>query len=412
MNGVTARVVSTVDRFSRRLPLSDRARRWIGPATLCALLGAPGFVSADTRVVFTVDVESNEAHALPDQIDTVCQDGSACGLMEIVRLLKERHWSGTFFLDVYEHRKWGETALRTIAVRLQDSGQDVGLHTHPHWAYDPARWGMNQYTLEEQTAIVGDGVRLLKSWTGRPVVSHRAGAYAADENTMIALERSGITVDSSVFWQYPNSRLDGLGLLRSFPSSYGRIAEIPVTVYRREERPRFLESIFAPVTAIRKIDPDWFVNETEMRGAVDAAFDAKLPVLVVFLHSFSLMSPAEGRPVPNRHAMEMLRATLDYISLKQATVVTMRDLSRLALPASTAAQDIVPAVALSAPWPRYGWHRVKASGGLQLSLAAAAALVLGGILIAMTRGRKRRGRGLGNPAAAHLSVRPSGVRSR
>ena len=395
MNGVTARAV-----------------RWIGPVTLCAVLCTPGIVSADTRVVFTIDVESTEAQKLPDQMDAVCTDGSPCGLMEIVRLLKERHWSGTFFLNVYEHKKWGETAMRRIAARLQAAGQEVGLHTHPHWAYDPARWGMNQYSLDEQTAIVGDGVRLLKSWTGQPVVSHRAGAYAADRNTLTALERNGIGIDSSVFWQIPNSRLDGLGLLRNLPSSYGRTLQIPVTVYQPEERPRFLGSIFAPVTAIRKIDPDWFVNETEMRAAVDAAFDAQLPVLVVFLHSFTLMTPADGQPVANRRSLEILRATLDYISLKQATVVTMRDLAGLALPRSSAEADIIPAVALSAPWPRYGWHRLKGSRRLQLTVGATAMLMLGSTVVFVARRRKGPLTGLRNPGAGHLAAKPSGVSSR
>jgi peptidoglycan/xylan/chitin deacetylase (PgdA/CDA1 family) len=390
--------------------ISKQVRCSIGLCVLCALLVVPALASADTRVVFTIDVESNDVFNLPSQVNAVCKGGSACGLDEIARLLNERHWSGTFFLNVYEHKQWGEKAMRNIAVRLQAAGQDVALHTHPHWAYDPRRWGMNQYTLEEQTAIVGQGVRLLTEWTGQPVLSHRAGAYAADENTMRALERNGIAVDSSVFWQYPNSRLDGLGLLRNLPSSYGRIAEIPVTVYRREERPRFLERAFAPVTAVRKIDPDWLVDETEMRGAIDAAFEAQLPVLVVFLHSFSFMTPGDGGPVANRHAIDMFRATLDYIASKRAPVVSMRDIAHLALPRSTADADVVPAVALSAPWHRYGWHRLKSSSGLRWSVGASAALFFAAAIVLILRRRRAFRDGRGNPNAALLPA--SGARSR
>ena len=146
------------------------AWRLIAAGVVCALLAVPASAaSGKTLVVFTVDVESNETFQLPDQLDAMCKDGSACGLMEIARLLEERGWSGTFFLNVFEHRQWGETTMRNLAVRLQAAGQDVALHTHPQWGYDPARSFMNQYSLDEQTAIVRDGVRLLQTWTGRPV---------------------------------------------------------------------------------------------------------------------------------------------------------------------------------------------------------------------------------------------------
>jgi hypothetical protein len=193
---------------------------------------------AATRVILTVDVESIDAHSLPDQVDTVCQDGSACGLMEIARMQRERKLSGTFFLNVYEHRRWGEGKMREIVEKLQASGQDVALHTHPQWAYDQKRNGMHQYSLEEQTSIIRDGVRLLSAWSGHPVVAHRAGDYAADQRTLKALETNGLRVDSSLFWGHPHSQLTELGLPRNLPSSWGKLLQIPVTVYERKERPR------------------------------------------------------------------------------------------------------------------------------------------------------------------------------
>lgn len=78
------------------------------------ILCAPTSVRAAPRVFFTIDVESNEMFTLPEQVDAVCKDGSACGLMEIVRMLQERGWAGTFFLNVYEYRRWEEAAMRDI----------------------------------------------------------------------------------------------------------------------------------------------------------------------------------------------------------------------------------------------------------------------------------------------------------
>ena len=96
-----------------------RRRRLLRPAwclialtVVTIVLGGPAGASPGTLVVFTIDVESNEAFTLPDQIDAVCKNGTACGLMEIVRLLEQRHWSGTFFLNVYKtHEEVGRGDL-------------------------------------------------------------------------------------------------------------------------------------------------------------------------------------------------------------------------------------------------------------------------------------------------------------
>jgi peptidoglycan/xylan/chitin deacetylase (PgdA/CDA1 family) len=333
------------------------------------VLFARASASSNTRVVFTVDVESNSAFELPDQVDAVCKGGVPCGLMEIVRLLKERQWSGTFFLNVYEHQRWGETAMRNIAVGLQAADQDVALHTHPQWAYDPSRWAMHQYSLDEQTDIVRDGVRLLRRWTGRPVVAHRAGAYTADENTLVALERNGVLLDSSMFWQYPASRLDGLGLPRNLPSRHGSLVEVPVTAYQRVDRPTVLGETLTPLAVVRKIDPNWFVDAAEMKAAVDAAVTSDIPIVVVFLHSFSFMAgSAGGTPLADRHAIDIFRAMLDHIATKGLRVATMRELAQPgALPLQSSASDVVPRVTVSVPVHRYVWRRLKAS---RTSLAA------------------------------------------
>jgi hypothetical protein len=373
--------------------------RIIAATALWVLLaGGVSRASAGTKVVFTVDVESNELFPLPDQVDAVCAGGSQCGLMEIVRALNSRGWAGTFFLDVYEQKRWGEPMMRDLAARLQSGGQDVALHTHPQWAYDPARWAMHDYTLDEQTTIIRDGVRLLQSWTGRPVVAHRTGAYAADAHTFEALERNGILLDSSEFWQHANTRLDDLGLPRNFPSQRGRLTEIPVTAYVREDRPALFGAFFAPVEAVRKIDPNWIVNDDEMRSAVDAVVGSGSPVLVVMLHSFSFMAShaEEGGPRADGHALSEFRAIVDYVAEKHLPVVTMRQLAGepLDTPIATHA-DVVPRVPVSVDVSRYLWHRAKGSARTLVPAAGGAIFFAAVLLVVVRHRRARRGR-LGN----------------
>ena len=355
---------------------------------LAAVLLTVAPVSAQPNrpvVVFTIDVESNAVFRLPDQIDAVC-DRTACGLTEIVKMLDDHRWAGTFFLNVYEKSRWGEGAMRKLALRLQDAGQDIGLHTHPQDAYDFSRQGMREYSLEEQTTIVRDGVQLLERWTGLPVVSHRTGAYAADERTLRALERNGVLVDSSLFWRNPDSRLDGLGLPRNLPGRHGRLVQIPVTVYEREDRPDLFSSRFAPVRVVRKIDPDWFINEAEMRSAIDAAVDAQFPVIVVFLHSFSFMKPgADGQPVANRHSIDLFRAILDHVEARNLPVATMRELAAREFPSPSVEKDVVPRVAVSMDLTRYVWSRIKAADRVTLGTHAVMVLAGIGLLFATAR---------------------------
>lgn len=367
-----------------------------------------------TLVVFTIDVESNDTFRLPDQIDAVCTDGSACGLMEIARLLTERRWSGTFFLNVYEHPKWGLTAMRNVAVRLQAAGQDVALHTHPETVFDSSRTEMFQYSLDEQTSIIRDGVQLLTKWTGRPVVAHRAGDYSADEHTLIALERNGVLLDSSMFWRHPHSGLDALGLPRNLPAWHGRVAEIPVTVYQREDRPKIFGAAFAPATAVRKIDPNWFVNGDEVRTAIDALVAADVPVIVVFLHSFSFLAAptAGGPPLADRHAIDMFRTIADHVASNDLPVVTMRELAGRELRLASRDNDVVPRVTVRVDFSRFVWRRIKASDRFSLSVEIGITLLATGAVFVLVRRRKANETRAREPGPGGASPAPSGVRSR
>jgi peptidoglycan/xylan/chitin deacetylase (PgdA/CDA1 family) len=347
---------------------------------------------AVTRVLFTIDVESNAVFALPQQVTTLCRNGVACGLMRVASMLKERGWAGTFFLNVYEHRRWGDAAMRNVTTKLQAAGQDVALHTHPQWAFDRSRNEMYQYNLKEQTEIIRAGVTLLSAWTGLPVVAHRAGDYSANEYTLEALKRNGLRVDSSLLSGNPHCRLTGLGLPRNLPSSLGHLTEIPVTVYEREERPRGFGDVFAPVMSVRKFDVNWFLNPEEARTAINRAVEADLPFLVIFLHSFSLLAGKEsgGVPVLNRRAVDIFRAILDQVANKRLPVVTMRDLAESgSLRATRRDKDVIPRVTVRMDLYRYLWHRVRADGTGALEVGAVVLLIIAGTaLLIMARWRK------------------------
>jgi hypothetical protein len=288
--------------------------------------------------------------------------------------------------------------MRRIAEELQSAGQDVGLHTHPQWAYDPARNGMDQYTLDEQTAIIRDGVRLLSEWTGRAVVAHRAGDYAADERTLEALRTNGIKVDSSLFFGRPSSALNELALPRNLVSSPGGMIEVPVSVYLRDERPRFLATHFPSVTSIRKVDCDWLEDEDTARAVIDSLVSADPQFIVVFLHSFSFTAGKEatGRAIENRHSRRILEAILDRVKEKGLEVVTMRDIAAAPPPITSARPDVLPIVTTKVPIYRYAWHWWhfhRTPGKRALALASGfAGLVVLAVIVVIVSGRMRRRR--------------------
>lgn len=352
---------------------------------------APAAGATRPRVIVTIDVESNEQYSLPEQVDAVCE-GTPCGVMEIARQLQARGWSGTFFLNVYEHTHWGADTLKDIARRLQNLGQDVELHTHPQDAYDRARWGMHQYSLDEQTAIVRDGVRLLESWIGQAVVAHRAGAYSANEDTLTAIERSGILLDSSVFWQNENNHFGSIPFLRNRPTLRGRLLEIPITVYERDDVPGWLTGFAPPSTSVRKIDADWLITESEMRSAIDQIVSSQPPTLVLFLHSFSLMSekPVGGKPLLDRHSVDMFGGMLDRVAAASLPVVSMRSLAVEDVVREATGDDVVPRVILPVSTSVYAWHWIKIVDRrvVIVGLALFAALIVWA-LVALARRREQ-----------------------
>lgn len=355
----------------------------------CAMLAAPAVI-ARPAVMVTVDVESFDTLPLPQQVNASCASGDACGLNRIMQMLEERHMKGTFFLNVYEHAKWGQDVLRGMTADMQRRGHDVALHTHPQWAYDAQRPYMYEYSAADQKRIIADGVRALQEWTGLPVVAHRAGAYSADRATIEALADSGVIFDSSLFLHHPRSRLNALGLPSNVPSMIGSVIEVPVTVYERHERPPFPGKLVPPHIAIGKLDVDSISTPEEAVAAFDAMVAADPPIIVLFLHSFSLMTVSAPEPATmpaDMQSMEIYRTLLDRIAAQELQVVTSRDVvtNRELAPMNRA--DKVPVVALVIPLQKYAVRMVRAWPIACAVFAVLSVAALSGLIIAWRRRR-------------------------
>jgi hypothetical protein len=149
--------------------------------------------------------------------------------------------------------------------------------------------------------------------------------------------------------------------------------------------------------SIRKIDPNWFADPNEATAAIDALAHEDVPLLVVFLHSFSLMKEGgeEGRPVLNRRSRDIFRAILVSVAEKRLPVMSMRDLTESkTVRVMGQYADVIPRVGISVGLHYYLWHRFRAAatGGATVSLAILPFLTTGGVLFVVWWRRRDRPR--------------------
>ena len=217
-------------------------------------------------------------------------DGQPAGATRIADICEDFGLRATFFVNVYEHSRIGERPLSDLCGKLVKRGHDVQIHTHPIWIDPQRREHMWQYSLNEQSNIIRTGMELIKQWTGRYPLAHRAGAYGLNLDTIEALRLNRIRIDSSMFLDHPNCKLVWS---RNAIVEQDGVLELPVTgFYRRRYRS------LGPI-AVRwgkrfiKSDLDWCSLE-ELVWFADWAEESDLRVINFFMHSYSLIRPQKG----------------------------------------------------------------------------------------------------------------------
>lgn len=169
-------------------------------------------------------------------------DGHAVGLQYQLSMLSKHGLKASFMVESLFSAvpEVGEQPLRDIVQAIMAAGHDVQLHPHPEWVpYVPdlnvphRSHLLSSYPLEEQAAIVRYATfRLEQAGAPRPV-AFRAGGFAANEDTLLALESCGIRYDSSYNRTYlgdkcllPQPRFVG------HLTDYNGVQELPVAVFQ------------------------------------------------------------------------------------------------------------------------------------------------------------------------------------
>jgi len=255
------------------------------------------------NVHLTFDIEvwcngwSNLDRAFPSAFDRYVYGRSVHGdyaLPKTLDILNRHGLRGVFFVEPLFAARFGLKPLQTIVQLIRNAGQEVQLHLHPEWtneALQPLiddcavkRQHLTHYTVDEQTALIGHGRRLLEAAGSGPVTAFRSGSFAANRDTYEALRRNTILLDTSLNRCHAISGPD----LRSqhsldAPFAIGGVTTFPVTVFRDgfgQDRP-------AQVGAC---------GAAELQQAVSSAHRHGHQHFVIVSHNFEMLRSGSTEP--------------------------------------------------------------------------------------------------------------------
>lgn len=243
------------------------------------LVAAPHVWAAPTMVMITVDVESY-TKGTPDQQIWGKQPDGEHGIRRMMDMLDKHGLKGTFYLNVYEAAKSGESEveLAEVARTINNRGQDLQLHTHPGPMFGSEV--MQRASLEQQIAILNRGKDLIRQWTGKTVIAHRAGAFAANLDTLKACQQVGLLIDSSFSPVSTSTDLSKQLSASNLPQVIEGVVELPIT--------QFAQARLGNWQSLRYLDIE-ASSLDELRYAIRQFRDAGFPVVNIMMHSFSFV---------------------------------------------------------------------------------------------------------------------------
>lgn len=210
------------------------------------------------------------------------------GLPLHLRILNDHGVRSTCFVEPLFSGRFGTAPLQEIVGLILAAGHEVQLHLHPEWVDEcheallsgprAKRQHLRQYTLSEQTQLISIGARWLEAAGAPRPNAFRAGSFAFNIDTLKALERNGIPIDSSY-----NASLFGAtsGLSPDRPllasERFGDVLEMPMTVFHDGVRLRH-----AQLTAC---------SASELESLLRRAAEQRHDHFMLLSHNFELMTP-------------------------------------------------------------------------------------------------------------------------
>ncbi len=259
-----------------------------------------------TKVYLTIDTEYEFGFAVRHGIDAPARaqnyaraiDGRTAnghaGLAYQLDCFERCGLKAVFFVDPMPALIWGTGAIAAIVEPILSRGHDVQLHLHTEWlalagSASPIgpRTGQNikDFTLDEQTILLGYAREALMAAGAPQPVAFRAGNYGANDDTLRALATLGFTHDSNHAPGIARSACAiGLGRDQLRPLRRHGVIEVPVGCITGARGLRH-----AQLTAL---------SARELREATAHARDHGIDSFTIVSHSFELLS--RDRTMVNR----------------------------------------------------------------------------------------------------------------
>ena len=247
-----------------------------------------------TRVLLTVDTELTWRHfaagATWQEMFARCYESAGVGIPYQLETLARHGLKACFFVDPMPALIYGMEPVRRMVAPILAAGQEVQLHLHSFWAAlsegaaNGGEFELTRFGLDRQRELIRTARDLLMLARVPAPIAFRAGSYAADEATLIALKDLGICYDSSHNGaQHPWPSALPFDPRQIAPIEHRGVVEVPVTTI--EDSPGNLRHLQLCAVSLRELQEALFHAAAEGHELV-----------TIVSHSFELATRDGARP--------------------------------------------------------------------------------------------------------------------
>ena len=278
-----------------------------------------------TFIIITVDVEDFFVPRPRTDMLFARLGGKYYGITRLMDIMDRHNSKGTFFVDVYNRETLSEGLIREACQEIDRRRHEVALHTHPEvprtGRYDD-KAALSSRGLDEQVKIIRKGKDLIEKWVSRSPLAHRAGAYAANYETLRALKTNSIPVDSSMFYKQWMCGLNHPLLTINQPTVWENVLELPISVTLNKYGLKILGVQVGLIGLYKKVDLYW-CSLRELKKQIRDLKEHHINPIIIFLHSYSLVS-TRTKPRPNYRALDNFQELVRWmVDLEDTEIVTV-----------------------------------------------------------------------------------------
>lgn len=206
----------------------------------------------------------------------------------------------------------GLEPLKQIVSKILARNHEIQLHPHTEWLpYVPSlgipyrSHCLRAFSLEEQVQIIRFAKKQLELAGAPTPIAFRAGGFAANADTLTALEQCGFHYDSSFNPCYKHAHLH-LPKIRSYGQAtfFGAVQELPITVFRDHVSPLRPAQLCA-------------VSFAEMSLALEQAERRGWEFVVIVSHSFEMVGNRwnpKKNPVIRRRVVDRFESLCGFLA--------------------------------------------------------------------------------------------------